>query len=1140
MVSTPNQRYRRPNDPYMQMEEAIIRPSDIKRQLSEAEQAASKTDNDNTPLISDRLANSLRNYEANQTSSNLKQPFDDNRNTHRNSVTGRQYTGSNRQHQKSKDKTRKGPIALLIGFLIGGGSLFYGASSMFGPLISALYTQATDVQFTSYHMRNARIFKYMLDGGNQVKVSNFTKRYTTFTPYMKKRLSKNGIEVGYIDSAGNFKTDQILANHSTVLRYNGETITANDFQQHFAADMNFREAYTKAKRGRVAGFFDDAADRFYTNKRIPRDIYDNHKATGDSKQDTEAFKETVTEHVGSVDGTIETGHHEKNEETGEDEIRGSGEKTETGKIKADAETKARAIANSVASKVSDVAVPVCTVLRVANMIAITASVIQTARAIAYFHSIMEPISKAKAGEGSTSGVNETLNFLVTPTTSEVESTDENGNPITKTVYGAPIQSAGARVKLGNTITQVSDAADYTIGSITRAATTIAVSTGATNTVCAGAMAASAIVSLASIAVPGGALAKFVIGAVVQTAGGIAITWAVSALINAVTPFLARIIIEDVFEKYTGIPAGNLFDQGDSASKSQLATNASGFMPSSSDRVDTQNHETIVALREEAELDRYNRSPFDTTSTNTFLGSLLSQFTFAAYTKTPSTFISSITNTFGRAVRSLTPAASAYSEDLMYNSIYQPCEFMKEAVCDMYGVPITATDFSTIDIDPDDATYEAVISRNLEYTDETSRTTTTAVASPNSGSIWSGKKYTLNDGELRSLIAVAGAENGSSLNALKTELSFFANLYEYRKSKGISDAQGSIVEFIRNSSWFSSRSRSRYDTNYEPEIKDSLEAARDILVNGNRTIPPEILEHDCINCGSYGYDITSAENNGVEIDRDDRSQYIRNVTVLHNRYGSDYVFWDWADPDTKQGDPFGYKVGTTVTAATGKSNSSASASVHNISNGGHKVKENSELAKFINFCVNRESPWGVKDANILSALQTDGGIVLNNMPVVNDILDVINAAEDIANEDWATGANCLNSSSNPRWDSEMKYYQRYVEDMRILGTMEDNSGGANPIMAYEADYEETHPIDTSYEGTLARMTGQTKEDIAFMLEYVEYSTMLANYHPEERYAFGATETEPQIITIDNSQPGSPVYATIIDPVSIFIDRRNYHV
>jgi hypothetical protein len=291
----------------------------------------------------------------------------------------------------------------------------------------------------------------------------------------------------------------------------------------------------------------------------------------------------------------------------------------------------------------------------------------------------------------------------------------------------------------------------------------------------------------------------------------------------------------------------------------------------------------------------------------------------AYSNNAVSSITSFNNIAANAIRRLTPASSAADEELMYTSNYQECTNMPGAMCDMYDLPIVTSDFSTIDIKPDDPTYQAVISRNL-------------------------------------------------------------------------DSNGDIAD-------------------------------------------------------------------------------------------------------------------------------------------------NSELAKFINFCKNRKSPWGVKDANILNALQTDYGIVVNNIPYINDFLDIVNAAEDIENEPWATGSNCMNSSSNPRWDSEFKYYQRYIEDMRILGTMTDEED-SNPVLAYEKAFDEKHPVDTSFEGTLARISGQTKEDIAFLLEFARYSDQIAHYDPSTRYAFSESP-EPEAIQF-KSEDISPAAYIIHSTEHIFIDKRNYLV
>ena len=915
MVSIPDKtNYRAEHDPYNDMETATTRPDYIARQeLRDAEKSASKKPT--VGSISDKsgydknaaATEVVKNSERNQTSSNFI-----------NSVKGR-----NGNTGKKKGLLRRmAPMTIITGLLLGGGAFFFGAQSMLGPHLSALYTNATDVQYSSYNFRNTRLMSYMLDGGGQIKISNFTKKYTYFTPYMQSRLKSNGIEVGHLDSSGNFQSGQALLGSSTVLKYDGEIVDANSFQDTFASNANFREAYYDAKRGRIAGFFDDVSMKYYDQKGATRDIFDDYKSTGDLDTDTDAFENTVSHYVVGADGKVNTVGRYQDEDTGEEYTQHNGSDIDTGNVDgATPEVKARSMVNRIASKVSTVGVPVCSALRIANIAAVTVSAYQIYQSIAYFLGLMEPISKAMAGEGDQSAINETLNFMTTQTTSKVDYVNSDGTTSQKDVTGSMLESTGSKLVMGKTKSPASETAPYSLDNITKAATTIAISTGATNVACSGVMAASAIISLASNGIPGGKLATFVVGAIMQTVGGIIITGVVAAIVSAIIPYVAKIFASNIFETYTGVPAGELFSLGAANANFSLATQGSAFMPSDTNAVKTQNRNTTLALQQEAEVDRLNRSPFDISSPNTFMGSIFSKFTFLTYSNSLISSLASFNNVVMSSVRKLTPAASAADEDIMYTSQYTECRNLPGTQCDMYGVPIVTTDYSTMDIKPDDPTYEAVISKNLD-------------------------------------------------------------------SKG-------------------------------------------------------------------------------------------------------------------------------------------------------EIKDKSELAKFINFCKNRNSPWGVKDANILNALQTDYGIVGNNLPFVNDILNVINAAEDIANEPWATGSICENSSSNSRWDSEFKYYQRYVEDMRILSGMEDETGGSNPVLAYESRYESTHPIDTSFEGTLARISGQTKDDIAFLMEFTRYSTELAKYDPTTRFSFNQSNPEPEeLIFEENLINETPVIA--VQKTNIFIDKRNYAV
>lgn len=808
----------------------------------------------------------------------------------------RNFNYKSNKTQKKKGLLRRfGPLGLIVALIFGGGVFLTGAQSSLGPQLSALVTEATDVQFPSYNLRNQRLFKYLMDGGDQIKISNFTKRYTNFSPWLQKRLAKNGIEVGKIDTNGDFVASSGLANKNTVLKYNGEIITANDFQTKFAQDAGFRNSYYKSKRGRIAGFFDDAADKFYLKRGQTRDIFDQFKNSNDPEENRSNFEEIVSDHVTGTDTRVNSGGKRRNEETGEEEKFHNGDDINAGKVAGDTpEAKARAFVNNIAGKVETGGTVACSALQVANIASVAAMAYQIQQSAAYFLSFMEPVNKMMAGDDQEGAVNEALNFLTRSTTNEITYTDENGNSQTKTLTGSAMESNGAKLVMSNTAISTKDTDPFHINGITRAATAVALTTGASQTVCSGAMAAGAIVSLATTAIPGGTLAKIVIGVVAHTVGGLAITGVVSLIISAIIPKLTKLFISNVFESYTGVEAGEFFFSGAASSNFALAQHGSGAMPSSQTAVARMNYENSLAIAQEAETDRLNASPLDADNPHTFLGSIVRKTGAIAYATSFQNVFASLINSTTSSVRQILPGASAAVDTLSYTGTTQECDNLPGTVCDVYGNPIVAVDTTTVDIAPDDPTYEYIISANLDE---------------------------------------------------------------------------------------------------EGEIKDD-----------------------------------------------------------------------------------------------------------------------SELAKFINYCVNRESPWGVTDANILNSLQS-GNVVVNNIPILNDVFDVVNALENLDNAEWATGETCVNSENNPRWNAEFKYYQRYVEDMRILGTMSDEA--ENPVLAYEERYEAAHPIDTSFEGTLARISGLTKNDVAFLMEVVDYSTQLAEYDPTTRYGYIAP-AETNLQPIDSNQ------------------------
>lgn len=173
-----------------------------------------------------------------------------------------------------------------------------------------------------------------------------------------------------------------------------------------------------------------------------------------------------------------------------------------------------------------------------------------------------------------------------------------------------------------------------------------------------------------------------------------------------------------------------------------------------------------------------------------------------------------------------------------------------------------------------------------------------------------------------------------------------------------------------------------------------------------------------------------------------------------------------------------------------------------------VKSDSNLARYISYCADRPSPFGVVDANILSELET-GSVVLNALPVVGNVVDILNASNYAKHEAWASGQMC-SSTKNPNWEDEYKYYQLYMLDMHIaeqIGAFENSeeTGYINPITAYREKYAAEHPEDDSFAGYIARVSGVTKEDAEGLIAVAQYYLYLQEYDPGSRIALDNTAT-----------------------------------
>lgn len=159
---------------------------------------------------------------------------------------------------------------------------------------------------------------------------------------------------------------------------------------------------------------------------------------------------------------------------------------------------------------------------------------------------------------------------------------------------------------------------------------------------------------------------------------------------------------------------------------------------------------------------------------------------------------------------------------------------------------------------------------------------------------------LTDSQLKAIATVCQNEQGTTKGAA-AEASLMANHMDLdiNNAAKYPDTGEGLYNYIKSGGWFAGSSSymdSFVTKNGEALRDDVLEVVKAVLVRGKRTLPGYVDEHDCFS------DISSASNNGQGIDVENRSQYIQNVTKLHNVYSSNYTFYSF--PDTNS-DPFGY-------------------------------------------------------------------------------------------------------------------------------------------------------------------------------------------------------------------------------------------
>ena len=621
-------------------------------------------------------------------------------------------------HKKnSLARIKKGaPTFTIVGLLIAAVFFMFAMAGNLGNQIETLITRATDTMFGSYSENSIRVTEELLAGERG-----------EFPEYFEDRLKAQGITVAGSEESG------------YTMEWSGIPITSGTFREIYSNDVNFREAFTKAKRGRTSNFYDMSATFAFTRLGVSRNLYRKYQQTGDSDVDKKAYRKTESDLFdNSTSSTINT--VTDRQQTGED---GKPLTDEDGnpimeRVKSgddirssqggDSKIKARGYLTDIAGRVADTTSMACAALKVANMISVTIAAAEIYQSINYFLSNAENFSKTKAGDGNNAAQGYVLNMLnepVTATYTDVETGEE------KEITGAPIEAQGFGNVLAGTDPDLNKTRNYSVESAFLASGFAIGLTAANHKICGGLRAVGAVASIA-IGVFGGGIVKSIATLAKATVVNFALQQGIVGILSVLIPKIATALFENTAESLMGIPAGETFVKGAALSNKKVARSSSGQMLADKETATAYAREMQIANANESELGRKNRSPFDATSPDTFLGQIATKFGAVVATNSVFGSISRISSIAGNTFASMfsQTAANTFANSITdpdytvdyelagtdYSSVFaddSTCTYLTEigASCGMYGEEVTATHPDVMKVNTNDPKYIEIVNQN---------------------------------------------------------------------------------------------------------------------------------------------------------------------------------------------------------------------------------------------------------------------------------------------------------------------------------------------------------------------------------------------------------------------------------------------
>ncbi len=494
-------------------------------------------------------------------------------------------------------------------------------------------------------------------------------------------LKEKGVLVGYLDD-GNF-IEANKHNGGLVLQFKDKIITADEFiaatesEDFFDALESSSPAFSQSM-----GYYDDSAREVFKKIGTNRNNY-----TG-SSYFNEVMKSKLNEGSDIGVNSVSLVRKTRKNEHGEIEVYYEYEENGTS---ATSKNSAAEFIDGVreknpANNQTDSALYSAYTLSVADMISMEN------QANLFYALFMEIVSKMKAGEGNESKVHEAMNFLYEPYTMKV--VDTNTAEVVEVTGSALEEPSLYAVLSGDEIT----AEDVKNFSSERVLKTIENQIGTND----GRKAISE--TIVSTSKKKGTIGRFISSGIEKAS---------EALLNLVEPTLSSSLANNSYDEIKGFRAGKMLVNG-AINVSGMLAKQSGATSGDAKAINEYAVLNAKTLAMEAKIDRMNRSPFDITSKNTFLGSIV--YNLAVNTKYFGSGIlsgfSNVINLTKQAAISLMPSTYADSTSSYLNS-FGDCERFKRIGAEgtVECLEVTTFDTSTLNDPYNDPGFISFVENN---------------------------------------------------------------------------------------------------------------------------------------------------------------------------------------------------------------------------------------------------------------------------------------------------------------------------------------------------------------------------------------------------------------------------------------------